>query len=184
MKTYLTYGGALAIGSALLLFALYFLGFHSAAAQLSASQIISTVVNLILWVTCLVLGTRARLAEVPVTEEFGYGRALGSCVMILLFAGLFGMVTTYLYFAVVNPGFADLIIQTQLDAMEAKGLSGAQLEQAENGIRMVMTPVGMTIYGFIGTMTVGTLVALVTAAFLRRAAVADPDLTNTPPPLA
>jgi len=49
-------------------------------------------------------------------------------------------VTNFVYFQFINPGFTDVIIQAQLAKMEAKGMQGAQLEQAEKVVRMMMKP--------------------------------------------
>ncbi len=87
MKTYLTYGFYMALGSALVVFALYFLGYHSEPSKLGTAQVIQSVCGLAIGVTCTVLGVKARRAELPPTEDFGYGRALGAGVMITLFAG-------------------------------------------------------------------------------------------------
>ncbi|MDB6094670.1 MAG: hypothetical protein JWM32_2232 [Verrucomicrobia bacterium] len=168
MKTYVTYGFFMALGGLLLTLVFYFAGFHSDPAKIASSQWMSACGLLILGITITSLGVKARRAEVPVTEPFGYGRALGAGVMITLFAALFGVVTGYLYFHVINPGFIDLLVQTQLDKIEASGASGARLEQAEKMTRMFMSPVALTIVNFLSGMFWGTLISLVVAAFLKR----------------
>ncbi len=62
MKTYLTYGFYLAFASALLVFALYFLGLHDSAEKLGTAQTVQTVVGLVITVGGIVLGTKARRA--------------------------------------------------------------------------------------------------------------------------
>ena len=173
MKTNVTYGFFMALGGMLLTLALYFLGFHSDAAKLSSAQWIGSIGGLAIGVTVLTLGIKARRAAVPPTEEFSYGRALGAGVMITLFAALFGIVTNFLYFQVINPGMTDIIVQAQLDKMEAKGLSGAQLERAEKGIRMFMKPVFSACFAFVGGMFWGTIISLIAAAFLKRKPTGD-----------
>lgn len=170
MKTTLTYGFAMAIGGALISLVLYFLGFHSDASKLSAAQWIGSIGGLGLGITCISLGIKARRADVPATEDFGYGRALGTGVMITLWAALIGIVTNYLYFQVVNPGFRDLMIQAQLDKMEAAGFTGARLEQSEKMVRFTMSPVMISCFGFVLGMFWGTVISLITAAFLKRSA--------------
>ncbi|MCX6945407.1 MAG: DUF4199 domain-containing protein [Opitutales bacterium] len=170
MKTYVTYGFFMALGGMLLTLALFFLGFHSDAAKLASSQWIGSIGGIAISIAVLTLGIKACGAEVPATEEFSYGRALGAGVMIALFGALFGVVTNYLYFQVINPGLTDLIVQAQLDKMEAKGLSGTQLEQAEKGIRMFMKPVFSAITSFIAGLFFGTVLSLIAAALLKRKA--------------
>lgn len=170
MKTCLVYGFAMSLAGAVLNLALYFLGYHSDPAKLGLAQGIGSLGGLAIGITCIVLGTKARRAELPANEEFGYGRALGTGVMIVLFGALLGIVTNYLYFAVINPGMTDIIVQSQLEKMEAKGMSGVQLEQAEKMIRIMTNPPIQAAFGFLGGMFFGTVISLITSAFLKRPA--------------
>ncbi|MCX6951077.1 MAG: DUF4199 domain-containing protein [Verrucomicrobia bacterium] len=174
MKTSLTYGAAMAIGGALLVLGLYFFGFHSEIAKLGAAQWIGTCGGLAVSFACLYLGLKARRAEVPPTEEFGYGRALGNGVMIVLFGSLFSTVTNFIYFQFINPGFADLIIRAQSLKMEEKGMPGAQIEQMEKMMQFMLRPGMQTVSGFFGGMIMGTILALIAAALVKRAAAEPP----------
>jgi hypothetical protein len=170
MKTYLSYGLYMSLGNALLVFALYFLGFHSEAAKLSTAQNIQMVAGLALGITFIVLGTKERRAAVPASEGFGYGSALGAGVMIGLFAALFGTVFTYLYAAVINPNFIEVMLQAQTDKLELQGLSGDKIEQINAMTRGMMKPPIQAAFGFVFGLLFSTLISLVSAAFLKRAA--------------
>ena len=170
MKTYLTYGSAMAGGGFVLVLVLYIFGFHSDAAKISTAQWIQGVLGLGIGITCIVLGTKARRESVPAEEEFGYGSALGAGVMITLFAALLGLVTNFVYFHFINPGMNDLVMQAQIAKWEAAGMSGARIEQAEGMMRKMMSPAVQVAVGFGGGMIFGTLISLVTAALLKRSA--------------
>lgn len=182
MKTYLTYGFAMAFGGAVLLFALFFLGFHDNPAKLDTAQWIQGIVGLAISIACTVLGIRARRAEVPADQAFGYGSALGAGVMITLFAALIGIVTTYLYSAVINPNFTDVMLQAQAAKLEEKGIPTDKIEQIQKATAVMMKPPVMAAMGFLSAMFFGTLVSLVAAAFLKRPALEDS--ADAPPPLA
>lgn len=169
MKTYLTYGSAMAGGGFLLVLVLYALGFHSDPTKLGTAQVIQTCVGLAISITCIVLGTKARRATVPVEQDFGYGSALGAGVMITLFAALVGIVTSAIYMQLINPGMNDIIIQAQIAKWEAANMPAARMEQAETMMRKMMSPPIQICFQFLGGMFFGTLVSLVTAAFLKRA---------------
>ena len=177
MKTYLTYGFAMAFVGALLNFAFYFLGYHSDPAKLQTAQTIAIWLGLAVSVVCIILGTRARRAEAPLTEEFGYGAALATGVLITLIAAFFNVVLSYLYVQIVNPSFMDTVAQMQIQKLEARGMTPTQIEQAETMMRRFMTPVAQAIFGFLGTMLFGTVISLITSAFLKRS-------TSEPPPMA
>jgi hypothetical protein len=178
MKTYVTYGFFLALGGFVANLVLYFLNFHSEAAKFGTAQAIGSCLLLVIAITCISLGIKSRRAQVPPTEDFGYGRALGTGVMIALFAGLFSIVTNYLYFQVINPGMSEVIVQAQLDKMEAKGLTGDQLERAEKGVRFFMKPAMMALFGFISSIFWGTIISLIAAAVLKRKATEEVVVTT------
>ena len=169
MKTYLTYGFAMALASILLNLVLYFAGFHSDASKLGTGQLLGMCGGAGIAIVCIVLGTKAHRAEVLANqEEFSYGRALGTGVMITLFAALFGIVTGHLYMNVINPGMKDIILQSQVAKMEAKGMPADKLEQMEAFTRKMMTPALMAAIGFVSAMFSGTVISLISAAFLKR----------------
>ena len=180
MKTYLTYGFAMAFGGALVVFALFFLGMHESAEKLDTAQGIQMGLGLAIGVTCIVLGTKARRAEVPGTETFGYGSALGAGVMITLFAALLGLFTNYLYGAVINPHFTDVMLHAQADIHAATGVPADKIEQIQDVAAALVRPPGMAAMGFVSGMLSGTLISLITAAFLKRPA--GENLAEAPPP--
>ena len=162
------YGVAMAVASSLLNYGLYFAGFHETPDKLGTAQMIAMIGGLLISITCITLGTRARRAETPANESFGYGRALGAGFMVSLWGVIFGTISQVLYIAVVNPGFGDVMVQTELAKAEARGASAQQLEQAEGFIRMMTSPTAQAVVGFIFGLIFCTVIALIVAAFVRR----------------
>ncbi len=160
---------------ALMLFnlALYFLGYHSDADKYTSAETITRISFWVIAFACIIPGTMARRSEIPATEDFGYGGALLTGFMISVFAGLFGIVTGYLYFHLINPNFIEVLIQAVTAKAEAKGAGSAQIAQMEKGIRFMMGPIMSPIVGFLVTVVCGTLVSLITSIFIRRTAVED-----------
>lgn len=173
MKTPLTYGFYMALAGLLLSLALFFLGFHSDVDKLKSAQLISSVGGLALGITFIVLGIKARRAEVPVTEEFGYGRALWAGVQVSFFGCLFGTVLNFLYMRVINPGLTDLMVQAQINKWEAAGMSSDRMEQAEKVMRTMMNPALQAVFGILFGMIFCTIISLIAAAFLKRATQED-----------
>lgn len=180
MKTSLTYGAAMAIAGAILNLLLFFAGFHDNADKMKVAQWVGGMGGFAIGVTCLVLAMREKRAQYPADAEWSYGPALGGGVLTGMFASLFGLITGYLYFAVLNPGFSELIYQTQVAAMEAKGLSPAQLEKIEPMLRPWTTPVALTLMQFFMGLVWSVVLSLIVAIFLRKRAIANP-VTAEPP---
>src|SRR5687768_12619136 len=118
MKTYLMYGFVMALAAAVLNVVLYLLGLHSDPTKLATAQILGVVVGLGIAVVCITLGIKARRAQLPATEEFNYGKAFGAGFMIVLFSAFFGIITTIAYATVFNPGFTDVIVQSEVTKLE------------------------------------------------------------------
>ncbi len=171
MKTYLTYGFVAALCNTLLAVVLFFLGFHSDVEKLSTAQWLGWIGSLIISVTCIVLGTKARRAEIPASETFSYGRAFGAGVMIALFAALFGAIGHFLYMSMINPGMTDVIIQSQIAQLEASGMSSSQIESAEAITRKMMHPAVQAAFAFVFGFIFNLVIALITSAFLKRSEV-------------
>jgi hypothetical protein len=174
MKTCSLYGFISALAGALLALALYFLGFHSDPAKLPAAKAIGICGGLAIVITCSVLGVKARRAEIPEDQGFGYGRALWTGMQIAIVSSFLTAIFNYLYFAFINPAFIDIMLQDQMDKLQAKGISGAQLEQVEKVSRFMMSPGMQSVFTLIGGLIIGFLISLIVAAFLKRPEPAGP----------
>ena len=100
--------------------------------------------------------------------------ALGAGAMVSLVLALLSAVFNYAYLAFIDPGYPDVMIQYKMDQLQAKGISGAQLEQAEKYTRMLMNPVPATIITLVYLFILGFIISLIVAIFLKRPAPANP----------
>lgn len=168
MKTSLTYGAAMAIAGAVLTLVLYLAGFHDSVEKMKPAQWVGSIGGIAIGISCLTLAMRDKRANHPVDSDWGYGSALGAGVLTALFGSLFGTVTAYVYFALLNPGFSDVVFQAQVAAMESKGMTAAQIEKIEPMLRKWMSPLAMTLMqGFMGFIW-SLLLSLVLAIFVRK----------------
>jgi hypothetical protein len=179
MKTSLIYGLYLALAGLLLNLCLYFAGFHSEAEKMISVQWPSVGIFILLAIVLIVLGIKARRGETPVTEDFGYGRALLTGVLVGAFSCIFGIVTNLLYTKVINRGFDVVMAQVRATQWEAQGWSSDRIEKTE---AWVHSPMGIIIFGGIFVlflMFIYTVISLIAAAFLKR-----PAQDSLTPPVA
>jgi hypothetical protein len=174
MKTCSLYGFISALAGAFVTLILYFLGFHSDASKLQAAGWIGGLVGLAITATCLFLGVRARRDETPKDVEFGYGSAVGAGTLISLVSSFLSSVFAYTYYSFINPAFTDLMIQAQMAKMEARGMSGDQLEKAEAMTKWMMSAGPASVMAFFYIFILGVILALIVAAFLKRPAPNTP----------
>lgn len=177
MKLPLVYGLAMAAGGALLNVVLYLAGFHESTDKLPAAQVIGTVVGLGIVIACLALAMKHKRASYPADAEWGYGPALGVGVLTSLVGALFGAVFSYVYFAFINPDMSEVILQAQVEKMEAAGISAAKIEQAQPMMKKWMSPGVMTVMQLFFGVIFGIVLSLIVAIFFRkREVVAPPTL--------
>ena len=176
----------MAIGSALLTFIMFFAGLHDSAEKMQSAvaRTIAIAGPLAIAITCLVLAMRDKRANTPADAPWGYGSALGTGVMTGLFSALIGVVFAYVYFVYLNPNMPEVIYQTQVAKMEAKGMSADQIERAEPMMRKMMSPVMMTAFQSIGGFVWTVLLSLIIAIFFRRRASGSELNPELPPALS
>ncbi len=168
MKTPLLYGLLAAIADALLVLALFFLGFHSDPAKLTVAKWVGGVLALAIAIVSMVAGIRARRSEVPEKDGFGYGSALGAGVIITATTNVIYGIFYFVYLKFINPGFIDVMLQDTMDKMAAKGITGAQADNVEKGVRFMLAPAVQFISQLIIGTIFGVILVLIIAAFLKR----------------
>ncbi len=180
MKLALTYALFMTLAGAALMLLLYFLGFQSDVEKFRAGQWIGGIGGVIISVIFLALAMREKRADFPAVEEWGYGNALGSGILTALFASLFGVVTAYFYFFVLNPEFSEINHQMQIKAMQAKGMSEADIAKIEPAMRMFSKPALLIVFQVIGSFFFSVIISLIVAIFFRKREQPGMD---APPPI-
>ena len=169
----------MAIGTAMLTLLMFFAGLHDSPESMQTASWIGVLGSVIISITALGFAMREKRAERGPTGTWSYGSAVAVGVLTAIVGVLLGGIFSYLYFSIINPGAADTLLQSQLYAMEAKGMSPAQLDQAEPMMRRWMTPgllsLAQGLSGFIWLVVLTLLVALF---FRRGPAQANPATTT------
>jgi multisubunit Na+/H+ antiporter MnhB subunit len=181
MKTTFNYGAGIAVASFLFGLILFFAGYHNDPDKLSTGQLIGSVGSVVILIIGLVMAIKARRAEMPAEEDFGYGRALGAGALTALWAAVLGAVLTFVYASMINPGMQEVIVESEVAKLEEQGLSSEQIEQAEGFIELMTGPVAMSLTNLIFGFVMSFVIALIVAIFLRRQAV---EVSVPPPPSA
>jgi hypothetical protein len=76
---------------------------------------------------------------------------------------------TFIYVSFINPAFVDAIKERSIMDMENRGMSDAEIEQAMQFTESFMTPTAITIFGLIGGVFFGFIVALIISIFTKKA---------------
>jgi hypothetical protein len=174
MNTAFFYGLVLALANIVLSLVGYFLGFQT---DRIAQEQWFGLLRLVVTVVILWLGIRATREEAT-DKSLSYGRGVGGGTLISLYAGLIGMVYAFIHITFINPSYVDYRIDATRPKWIRLGLNDAQMEASEKALRFIYAPVAFSILTLLMTVFFGVVIALVIAAFLKRAPA------TTPSPLA
>jgi hypothetical protein len=98
-------------------------------------------------------------------DTMTYPQGLGSGTLLSSVAAVISAVLTYVYVQYINTGFIAAAMQAQRAALEQRGLSGAQLQQAMGMVATLTTPLGVAVTSLITGVVVGFIVALIVSIF-------------------
>lgn len=170
MNTAFFYGLVLALANIVLSLVSYFLGFQT---DRIAQEPWIGLLGFVVMVAILWFGIRAMREEAK-DGSLSYGRGVGGGTLVSLYSGLIGMVYTFIHFTFINPSYIDYRIDATRPKWIKLGLNDAQMETSEKALRFIYAPVPLSILSLLITIFFGVVIALVVAAFLKRAPAATP----------
>jgi Protein of unknown function (DUF4199) len=134
---------------------------------------VTTVVGIAILVVLMVLAHRefARTHNRMMT----YGQGLGSGTLLATVGAVVSCVLVFVYVKFINTGYFAAAMKLQRAALEQRGITGAQQQQAMAITGMIMNPVGLVVYSLIAGVIVGFIVALIVSIFTQRG---DPKIVR------
>ncbi|MBP7141725.1 MAG: DUF4199 domain-containing protein [Opitutaceae bacterium] len=173
MKTPLLYGSAMAVAGTLVTLVEYLLGFHNDMTRFATGQTIGTIAGIVISIVGLILVMRM-VRDTSSDGSLSYGKAVATGALTSLSQGVVGGILTYVYGALINPEFHELVFENA-----RRKLSADQAQAAEGMLRFFTGPLWFLIVMIFVTPILGTLFSLIIGAFMKR-----PPRTPEPPPLA
>ena len=119
------------------------------------------------WWNGFILGTKA-FRDHELNGNISYGRALGYSVVILTVATLISIIYSYLMMTVIDPDMVNKIQAIGEEKMLERGMTDEQIEMAQKMNSKFMSPGIMMTFAFVGMMIFGTILALITSAFVKK----------------
>lgn len=164
MSTKFTYALIMTVCQVAVSLVMFFLGFETE--KIATGQYFGWL-GMVFMIVVLWLGIKAVRDEAP-GQALSYGGCVGTGTLIGLYAGLMGGAYRFIHLKFINTSFADYQMEFIRSQWAAKGMSDAQMEQAEGFTRVMMGPVAQGISTPIFVVILSVLIALVLAIFLKR----------------
>lgn len=117
-------------------------------------------------ITAVILALAHKYYKDNSTGFMSYSQGMQIALWMGLVAAAISSVFTYIYVKFIDTGFIDMIRDKQIEAMEQRGLSEEQIDQAMKIASMFTTPEAMLgfglVFGVIGALIIGLLVTIFT----------------------
>ena len=97
-----------------------------------------------------------------------YPQGLGSGTLVAIVATVLSTVLVFVYVKFINTGYSAAALKAQQTALEAQGMSGAQLDQALRMTSAMLTPVGIVITSLVAGVIMGFIVSVIVSVFTRK----------------
>ncbi len=160
MKSAMTYGLILAL--ALIVFHLvqYLMDVYKPPTWVN-------ILNYAIIVGGIVYGT-IRFRNDELNGYISYGRALGSGVLISLFASVVYGFYLYLLTAVIDPSYMEGLYQVIEETYLEMGMADDQVETMVAAVKKFQTPIMMFVSSIFSFTLMGTLFSLITSIFIKK----------------
>jgi hypothetical protein len=103
------------------------------------------------------------------TDGFmNYSQGIGIAFWLGLISSAISSVFTYIYIKFIDSSMLEMISDAQIEAMEKKGLSDEEIEQAMKFASMFSTPEALLGFGLIGGIISTIIIALIVTIFTQK----------------
>jgi uncharacterized membrane protein len=97
-----------------------------------------------------------------------YGKGLGIGTLVAVVSSVISSIFFFIYISFINTEFVSAIKENQIIEMEKRGMSAAEIDQAMSFSESFMSPVALTIFGFIGGILVAFIISLLVTIFTKK----------------
>jgi len=97
-----------------------------------------------------------------------YGKALGSGMIMFIYAAVLVAIYTYILYAVIDPGLIDKTIAVSTAKLEAKGMPQAAIDAATKMQEKMMKPWIISVSAIFNTLISGLLMSLISSIFVSK----------------
>ncbi|HWG76245.1 MAG TPA: DUF4199 domain-containing protein [Steroidobacteraceae bacterium] len=97
-----------------------------------------------------------------------YPQGLGSGTLLAAIAAVVDAILVFIYLKYINSGYLVTIAQAQRAAIERRGISGAQAQQALTIVSAFRTPLVIVLTSLVTTVIIGFIISLIVSIFTQK----------------
>ncbi len=101
-------------------------------------------------------------------EFMSYGQGLGISMIIITISSVLGSIFSYIYIKFVDNSMLDVIREQSIVQMEERGMSDSQIDQAMEMQAKFTTPEMILVFGILGGIFFGFIIALIVTAITKK----------------
>lgn len=162
MKRLAIYGILTGLATAGWTYLEYFFGFYETGISRYTGYF-----TLLILLTGLIMGMRAYRNEEK-NGVISFWEAVKAGMVIILLAAMIQGGYNYWYYAHLNPGFIDFMVEKRQQALQQGQATASQVAAQVRQLRAYYQPLSLAFRTFAGFMATGIIFTLITAALLKR----------------
>lgn len=124
-------------------------------------------VTYVIVIAFLILGVKS-FRDNNLNGVMPYSKALGLSTLIVLFASVIYGIYTYFLVTIIDPAYIDKLLAMAEEELLKKGIPDEQIEMGLSLQKKMMKPVLLSVFGFVGNMFIGFIIALITSAIVKK----------------
>lgn len=124
-------------------------------------------ISYILLLAGIIMGTLLYRNKV-LNGFISYGNAFLTGLLIVIFAAIISSFFSFILMRFIDPTLIEQLVSTTEEKLLNQGLNDEQIEMAIERMRKMMVSPFSVILGLLGTIIVGTILSLITSAFIKR----------------
>ena len=124
-------------------------------------------VNYIIIIAFLILGVKS-FRDNNLNGVMSYSKALGLSTLIVLFSSIIYSIYSYFLVTIIDPAYIDKLLAMAEEQLLKQGIPDDQIEMGLAMQKKMMKPVLLSVFGFVGNMFFGFILALITSAIVKK----------------
>lgn len=125
----------------------------------------TSIIGLAIFLIIVVMAHKEYKSEGDGYMNYGTGLGVGTLTSVV--SSIISSIFTFIYVSFINTEIPNMIREKQIMTWEDQGMDQAQIDQASSMMEMTTSPAAMLVFGIVGGVFGGFIVALIVTIFTK-----------------